>query len=110
MATGNINYSLEYSWSTGFQIEGKPWRRERDVFAFAVGQIFPAKDYKKYSVQILQPKAKPENHLEMYYNIYINDHLSLSPDFQYIWNPFGRDVEGDTDGIFIGGIRAQFDF
>jgi len=111
MATGDLNYSLAYSWSTGFQIEGKPWGRENDVFAFAVGQAITSKDYKKAG-EALNPvrRAKPEGHLEAYYRIHINDHLSLSPDFQYIWNPFGKDVVEDTDGIFIGGMRAQVDF
>ncbi|MFA5090813.1 MAG: carbohydrate porin [Candidatus Omnitrophota bacterium] len=110
MATGELNYSLEHSWSAGLQVEGKPWGREKDVFAFAVGQAIPSKDYKKYTTQITDPKAKPEGHLEAYYRIHVNDHLSLSPDFQYIWNPFGKDVADDTSGIFVGGMRAQVDF
>ncbi|MCM8789691.1 MAG: carbohydrate porin [Candidatus Omnitrophica bacterium] len=110
MATGDLNYSLEHSWSTGLQVEGKPWGREKDVFAFAVGQVIPSKDYKKYTTQITDPKAKPEGHLEAYYRIFVNDHLSISPDFQYIWNPFGKDVADDTNSIFVGGMRAQVDF
>ncbi len=110
MATGDLNYSLTHSWSTGFQVEGKPWGREKDVLAFAVGQAIPSKDYKKYTTQIIDPKAKPEGHLEAYYRIHVNDHLSLSPDFQYVWNPFGKDVADDTSGIFVGGMRAQVDF
>ncbi|MCG2713522.1 MAG: carbohydrate porin [Candidatus Omnitrophica bacterium] len=111
MATGELNYSLTHSWSTGFQVEGKPWGREKDILAFAVGQAIPSKDYKKYgSTQISNPRAKPEGHLEAYYNIHINDHLSISPDFQYIWNPFGKDIADDTNGIFVGGMRAQVDF
>jgi len=109
-ATGDLNYSLTHSWSIGFQVEGKPWGREKDILAFAVGQAIPSKDYKKYGTQISDLKAKPEGHLEAYYNIHINDHLSISPDFQYIWNPFGKDVADDTNGIFVGGMRAQVDF
>lgn len=110
MATGDLNYSLEHSWSAGLQVEGKPWGREKDVFALAVGQAIPSKDYKKYTTQITDPKTKTEGHLEAYYRIHVNDHLSLSPDFQYIWNPFGKDVTDDTSGIFVGGMRAQVDF
>ncbi|HPT06633.1 MAG TPA: carbohydrate porin [Candidatus Omnitrophota bacterium] len=111
MATGDLNYSLEHSWSAGFQVEGKPWGREKDVFAFAVGQAIASKDYKQAG-EGLDParKAKPEGHLETYYRIHVNDHLSISPDFQYIWNPFGKDIADDTAGIFIGGMRAQVDF
>ncbi|MFZ2602682.1 MAG: carbohydrate porin [Candidatus Omnitrophota bacterium] len=111
MATGDLNYSLTHSWSTGFQIEGKPWGREKDMLAFAVGQVIPSGDYKKAG-EFLDParKAKAEGHLEAYYRIHLNDYLSISPDFQYIWNPFGKDVAEDTNGIFVGGMRAQVDF
>ncbi len=100
-------YSLEQSWSAGFQIEGKPWGREKDIFAFAVGQAVPSSDYRRSASSL---RAKTEGHLEAYYNIHINDHLRISPDFQYIWNPFGKDVVADTAGIFVGGMRAQIDF
>ncbi|MCK9614663.1 MAG: carbohydrate porin [Candidatus Omnitrophica bacterium] len=105
-ATGDLNYSLEQSWSAGFQIEGKPWGRENDVVAFAVGQIFPSDDYKEATGRL----GKTEGHLEAYYKIYCNKHLSVSPDFQYIWNPFGKDIADDTDGVFVGGMRTQVDF
>lgn len=104
---GDLNYSLTHSWSSGFQVEGKPWGREKDVFAFAVGQAVPSNDYKKVgTASILEPKAKPEGHLEAYYRIHVNDHLAISPDFQYIRNPFGKDVADDTNGIFVGGYES----
>jgi len=103
---GELYYSLEQSWSAGLQFEGKPWGREKDVLAFAVGQVIPSDDYKNYYGY----SAKPEGHFESYYRIHVNNHLSLSPDFQYIWNPFGNDVGDDPNGIFVGGMRAQVDF
>jgi carbohydrate-selective porin OprB/uncharacterized coiled-coil protein SlyX len=105
-AADGSNYSLEQSWSAGFQVEGSPWGREKDVFAFAVGQVMPSDDYKKANNLL----AKTEGHLEAYYRIYVNEHLSISPDLQYIWNPYGKDVSGNTSGIFIGGMRLQVDF
>ncbi len=100
-------YSLEHSWSAGLQVTGKPWGREDDVLAFAIGQAVPSDDYKK-SIPGLH--AKNEGHLEAYYRIQVNKHLAISPDFQYIWNPFGKDVTGDTAGVFVGGMRTQIDF
>ncbi len=111
IATGGLNYSLEQSWSAGIQLEGKPWGRENDVLSFAAGQIFPSGDYKKAGGSSDPAiRARAEGHLEAYYRIHLNDHLSLSPDFQYIWNPFGKDVADDTNGVFVGGMRAQVDF
>jgi carbohydrate-selective porin OprB/uncharacterized coiled-coil protein SlyX len=106
-ATDGSSYSLEQSWSAGLQVEGKPWGREKDVLAFAVGQVMPSDDYKEYNVGF---QAKTEGHMEAYYRIFVNDHLSISPDFQYIWNPFGKDVADDTSPIFVGGMRSQVDF
>ncbi|KPK40429.1 MAG: hypothetical protein AMJ78_07185 [Omnitrophica WOR_2 bacterium SM23_29] len=106
-ATDGSNFSLEHSWSSGFQISGEPWGRENDVLAFAVGQAIPSDDYKKADET---RNAKDESHFETYYNIYINDHLSLSPDFQLIFNPFGEDVTDRTQTISIYGLRAQVDF
>ena len=110
-ATGDLNYSLEHSWSAGLQFEGKPWGRENDVLAFALGQVFPSGDYKKAG-ESLDParRAKAEGHFEAYYRIYANKYLSITPDLQYIWNPFGKDVADDTSPIFVGGMRAQVDF
>lgn len=107
IATDGSVFSLEHSWSAGLEINGKPWGREKDVWSFAVGQATPSGDYKKSNTSL---NAKSEGHFETYYRIHLNDHLSLSPDFQYIWNPFGKDVATDTDNIFVGGMRAQVDF
>ncbi|MFH1457977.1 MAG: carbohydrate porin [Candidatus Omnitrophota bacterium] len=107
MATGDLNFSLEHSWSAGLQLEGHPWGREKDMLAFAVGQVTPSDNYKDEDPA---RNANPEGHLEVYYRIFVNDHLSISPDFQYVWNPFGKDVTDDTSGIFVGGMRAQVDF
>ncbi|MCK9432448.1 MAG: carbohydrate porin [Candidatus Omnitrophica bacterium] len=106
-AADGSNYSLEQSWSAGFQVEGKPWGRENDAFGMAVGQVMPSDDYKNANSGF---QAKAEGHLEAYYRIYVNKHLSVSPDIQYIWNPFGKDIPGNTSGIFVGGLRAQVDF
>lgn len=104
---GGLEYSLEHSWSAGLQIEGSYWGRKEDVLAFAVGEAIPSGDYKKASSTL---RAKNEGHFETYYNIHINKYLSISPDFQYIWNPFGKDVTDDTSSIFVYGMRAQVDF
>jgi len=111
MATGDLNYSLETSWSAGFQVEGKPWGRENDILAFAIGEAIASGDYKDAGAG-LDParKAKHEGHSEAYYKFHMNDHLSISPDIQYIWNPFGKDVVDDTSPVFVYGLRSQIDF
>jgi high affinity Mn2+ porin len=106
-AADGSNFSLQHCWSTGVEIEGASWGRDKDVLGFAIGYAIPSGDYKKASAS---RKAKSEGHIELYYNFYVNDHLRVSPDFQYIWNPFGRDIGSDDDCVTVFGLRTQVDF
>lgn len=100
------SFSLRDSFSLGAQLKGCPWGRPDDVLGLAFGQIFPSKKYK--SANDLQ--AKTESHFECYYNFKVNDHLSLSPDLQVIWQPYGKDAANGDGTIVVGGLRGQVDF
>jgi len=100
------DFSLEYSWSTGLQFSGNIWGRDNDVFALAIGQAIPSSDYKNAG----NLNAKSEGHFEAYYSYVVNDHLTLSPDIQVIWNPYGKDATTGDDIIIVGGLRGQVDF
>lgn len=101
------SFSLEESWSAGLQLKGSLWHRENDILGLAVGQANPSDDYEKADST---RNAKSEGHFEAYYNIYVNEHLHLSPDFQVIRNPYGDDVVDKKDTITIFGLRGQVDF
>jgi len=100
-------YNCDMSWSTGFQLIGKPWGRDNDVLGLAVGQVMPGDDYGKAG----NPDHN-EGHFEAYYNIHINDNLSISPDVQVIWNPkgVGSSGQGRDDTIVVLGLRSQVEF
>lgn len=100
------DFSLEQSWSAGIQVAGSLWNRDEDVVAIAFGQVIPSDDYKKAN----DLKANTESHLEAYYNFKVNDNLSVSPDIQIIWDPYGGDAVNGDKTIFVGGLRAQVDF
>ncbi len=100
------DFSLEHSFSFGFQVKGSVWSRQNDVFAIAFGELIPSDDYKKYSGR----SAKSEKHIEAYYNCRVNDNVSFTPDIQIIWNPYGNDAARGDDTIVVGGIRMQVDF
>ena len=85
------------------QFEGSPWGRESDVLGVAVGQVIPSDDYKQSNANL---QAKTEGHVEAYYKIQVNDNLSISPDFQYIWNPYGKDVSENSSDIFCSGYES----
>jgi len=100
------DFSLEQSWSTGVQFAGSLWGRSKDTFAIAFSQIIPSDDYKEAN----NLKAKSEKHLEAYYSFKVNEHLTLSPDLQVIWDPYGEDAINGDKTIVVGGLRAQVDF
>ena len=100
------DFSLEQSWSAGIQLVGGLWGRDDDIFAVAFGQVIPSDDYKKAN----SVKADSEEHLEAYYSFKVNDHLTVSPDIQVIWDPYGGDATNEDKTIFVGGVRAQVDF
>lgn len=101
------DFSLEHAWSAGLQLSGAIWGRSEDVLALAYGQAIPSDDYKNAGTNL---NAKTEDHLELYYNFKVNDHLFLSPDIQVIWDPYGADATNGDDTIVVGGLRTQVDF
>lgn len=98
---------VDCAWSLGMQLAGNIWNRENDVFGIAFGQNMISDDYGKTG----EPDSD-ESHFEMYYNFYVNDALSISPDFQIITNPngVGSADQGRDDDVYIIGIRAQMGF
>jgi carbohydrate-selective porin OprB len=100
------DFSLEQSWSTGLEFAGSLWGRTDDMFAIAFGQVFASRKYKKVN----SLKAESEEHLEAYYSFKANEHITLSPDFQVIWDPYGNDATNGDKAIVLGGLRTQVDF
>ncbi|MFH1507187.1 MAG: carbohydrate porin [Candidatus Omnitrophota bacterium] len=100
-------YDCDMSWSTGLQVAGKAWGRDNDILGLAVGQVMPGDDYAKAG----NPDHN-EGHFEAYYNIYVNDNFTISPDLQVIWNPkgVGSSDEGRNDTIVVLGARSQISF
>ncbi|MBL7197389.1 MAG: carbohydrate porin [Candidatus Omnitrophica bacterium] len=98
--------SLEHSWSVGLEFAGSLWGKTGDAFAIAFGQVLASREYK----EVNSLKAKSEEHLEAYYNYKVNNHLTLSPDFQVIWDPYGGDAANGDNTIVVVGLRTQVDF
>ncbi len=101
------SFSLEHAWSAGLQLKGTGWGREDDVLGLAVGQVMPSDEYKKADSS---RNAKDEGHFEAYYNYKVNEHFTLTPDAQVIWNPYGDDASNGNDTILVGGLKGQVDF
>jgi len=120
---------LENAWSAGIRVEGNRWTRKDDHFGIAFGQAYPGKSW-RIEGDSLDPaiirSADTESHLELYYSFKFNDHFTLSPNFQWIWNPYGLDTNpssatdlADSSTVqadlsrgtaYLLGLRAQVDF
>ncbi|MCD6407609.1 carbohydrate porin [bacterium] len=91
----------EYGWSIGMNISGNCWGRKEDNVGIAFGQNIFSDDYKKAG-----NSGKTESIFEIYYSWKLNEHLTISPDVQVVWNAGGE----DRDAIGVFGVRAQIDF
>jgi uncharacterized coiled-coil protein SlyX len=98
---------IAMSWSAGVQIGGKPWYRENDAAGIAVGQALQSRDYAAANPDL---HAKAETHCEAYYRIQCFDKMSISPDIQYILDPFGGDAPLTAKNVPVFGIRSEVDF
>jgi carbohydrate-selective porin OprB len=99
----------EASWSGGMRMTGKYWSRPDDVAAFAVAQVFPKELIKNMDNG---DGGAAEGHFEIYYKCQIFKWLAITPDLQWIWNPRGINhaYMGDSNTIFVYGVRGQVDF
>jgi hypothetical protein len=104
---GPFSTIFENSWSTGAQVGGGLWLREGDALGIAIGQV-PLSG--KFKENFPRNQAKTETHIEAYYKIQCFDKMSISPDFQYIVNPFGGDGAYGAGDIAVFGIRSEVDF
>ncbi|MDD5645030.1 MAG: carbohydrate porin [bacterium] len=106
---------VEYSWSSGLQLNGRYWGRENDVIAAGIGQNIPGN---KWAGTDNNGGDRGEGIFEIYYNFHVNEYLTVSPDFQVIWNPCGAgsETEGPSDNmgrnktVYIYGMRGQMNF
>jgi len=93
--------TVEWAWSAGFQLDGTLWKRKDDHLGCAIGMDIPGDDYGDAG-----NPDDAEGHVEAYYNFHVNECLSISPDYQLVWNTNGE----DDSPINVIGIRGQVDF
>lgn len=90
------DYKIDKTFSLGLTLNQK-LLSDNDFLGIAYGELEPNKVF----------DLSKEKHLEVFYNLHVSDFLSISPDFQYIKNPFGYDRDKD---IFVYGIRSSVNF
>ncbi|MCL2506195.1 MAG: carbohydrate porin [Endomicrobia bacterium] len=96
---------LESSWSLGAQINGKLWNREKHILGMAIGRNRASKDWIKAN----DLKDDPETQTELYYKFNFNEHIALTPVFQYVVKPAGGNAASDNN-LSVFGLRTQINF
>jgi high affinity Mn2+ porin len=102
-------YEFGWAWSVGAEIKGGYWGRDDDALGIAYGMAMISNDYRDFK-RIVDAEpwfTKDESHLELYYRFQLNDHISISPDLQILWN-----AQGDErfDPVTVIGIRGTLEF
>jgi high affinity Mn2+ porin len=102
-------YEFGWAWSVGAEVKGGYWGRDDDALGIAYGMAMISDDYRDFK-RIIDAEpwfTQDESHLELYYRFQLNDHISISPDIQVLWN-----AQGDKrfDPVTVIGIRATLEF
>lgn len=95
-------YSMYHNASAGLVFSGSLYGRAKDHFGTAYGFTEFSGDFEKAT----GITKKNEQQVELYYNIYINRHLAITPDLQMILNAGGDDY----DPLYLYAIRSQISF
>ena len=98
--------TLENAVSAGLQTTGKIIGREEDVLGIAYGTVIVGDVWKDLLFENGVDSAN-ENHLELYYNMKVHDHIQISLDIQWVINPNGDNKSGDIRAF---GLRVQISF
>lgn len=102
-------YEFGWAWSVGAEVKGGYWGRDDDALGIAYGMAMISDDYRDFK-RIVDAEpwfTQNESHLELYYRFQLNDHISISPDLQVLWN-----AQGDKrfDLVTVIGVRGTLNF
>lgn len=91
-----------WAWSVGMRLTPTFESRPRDVWGFAFGQQRGSFD---------RDENDRDTYLETYYRLVVNEHVSVTPLFQYVIHTAG-DGDGlpSQDDVGVIGVRVQIDF
>ncbi|MBI3269507.1 MAG: carbohydrate porin [Planctomycetes bacterium] len=96
------NATDAWAYSAGVQARGLFESRPRDVWGFAFGQ---------QRGSIARDERDRDTALETYYRFFVNEHVSVSPIFQYLVHTAGNgDDLPAQDDVAVLGLRVQIDF
>jgi high affinity Mn2+ porin len=107
---GSGDGAFDDALTLGFEHGGRLWGRGRDAVGAAVGTLRTGSAWRAATADgTLAGYAASGNEqlLELYYRMKLNEHLEVSPDFQWIRRPGG---DGLAPTVRVFGVRASFGF
>ncbi len=103
--------TFDSALTLGFEHGGRAWGRGHDAVGLAVGWLKTSPAWRDAtaadSTLVGYSATGQERIAEVFYRWRLNEHLELSPDFQFIQRP-GGDAAGKTTRVF--GVRASAGF
>jgi hypothetical protein len=113
----NGKVRFDQAITVGAEFGGAYWGRGHDRLGFATGWLDTSKAFRKAAPGLdadgdgnadfgYAPNGA-ETQYEIYYAWHLNEHIELSPDFQWISSPGGDE---SADDIAIVGLRAKVSF
>ena len=91
-------YEVEWQWTVGAELSRLFPGREKDRLGIGLAGLHISDNVELNDT---------EYHFEAYYKFLIGDAFSITPDIQYVANPFG---DSSGDGIFAGMVRLFWGF
>jgi len=91
-------YQGKIAFSGGFEVSGSVFGRMDDATAIAFGQAINSDTVAARNNEAV---------LEWYYRLQINEHVGLSPDIQWYFNP---GASAANSKVLVFALRGQFDF
>jgi len=102
--------TFDRALTLGGEYSGAAWGREDDGIGLAWGWLRSAKAFRRASAGLTDygyDASGAEQVAEIYYRYAVNEHLSLTPDLQFVHRPGAKD---DEDSIYAFGVRALYGF
>jgi porin len=93
---------IEWFWSVGGQYEGPLPCRDRDILGLGVYQAIGSSAYRRE----IDPEFERETGLELYYRIAVLPWLTVTPDFQYVFDPGASGL--DDTAVLALRFRVTF--
>ena len=91
-------YEVEWQWTVGAELSRLFPGREDDRFGIGFAGLHISDNVELNDTEL---------HFEAYYKFHLGETFTLTPDIQYVANPFG---DSSGDGIFAGMLRLVWDF